>query len=64
MCSLTGKLLSETDLREKGVMVIGIRRANGEYLLPPPGSARISAGDILFAFGKSAAVNEMIGERH
>lgn len=61
--SLAGKLLSETDLREKGVMVIGIRRANGEYLLPPPGSARIAAGDILFAFGKSAAVNEMIEER-
>jgi Trk K+ transport system NAD-binding subunit len=45
-------------------MVIGIRRANGEDFLPPPGAARILAGDILFAFGKSAAVNEGIGERH
>lgn len=45
-------------------MVIGIRRANGEDLLPPSGAARILAGHILFAFGKSAAVNEIIGERH
>ena len=57
-----GKKLAETDLREKGVMVIGIRRANGERLMPPPGSTMIQAGDCLFAFGSAEAVNEMIGE--
>ncbi len=57
-----GKQLAETDLREKGVMVIGIRRANGEKLLPPPGTAVIMVGDSLFAFGSSAAVNSMIGD--
>ncbi len=57
-----GKKLAETDLRERGVMVIGIRRANGDKLLPPPGTAIIMAGDSLFAFGSSAAVNAMIGE--
>lgn len=56
-----GKKLAETDLREKGVMVIGIRRANGEKLLPPPGTAVIQAGDSLFAFGSSHSVNAMIG---
>lgn len=61
---LVGKQLSETDLRDRGVMVIGIRRAAGDYLLPPPGTARIETGDTLFAFGKAAAVNEMIGETH
>lgn len=55
-----GKKLMETDLRERGIMVIGIRRANGERLMPPPGSAVIEAGDSLFAFGSSQAVNEMI----
>lgn len=55
-----GKPLSETDLRERGVMIIGIRRQNGERLLPPPGSAVIQAGDSLFAFGSTEAVNSMI----
>ena len=57
-----GKQLTETDLRDKGVMVIGIRRASGERLMPPPGNTVIHPGDSLFAFGSSAAVNEMIGE--
>lgn len=57
-----GKRLADTDLRERGVMVIGIRRANGEKLLPPPGSSFILEGDSLFAFGSSAAVNAMIGD--
>jgi voltage-gated potassium channel len=60
---LVGKQLAETDLRERGVMVIGIRRANGERLLPPPGTAVIQAGDSLFAFGSSDVVNAMIGEQ-
>ena len=57
-----GKQLKETDLRDKGVMVIGIRRANGERLMPPPGNTVIHPGDSLFAFGSTSAVNEMIGE--
>ena len=56
-----GKRLAETDLRELGVIVVGIRRRNGERLMPPPGNAMIEAGDCLFAFGTSSAVNQMIG---
>lgn len=55
-----GKQLRETDLRERGVMVIGIRRENGERLMPPPGTAVLQAGDSLFAFGSAKAVNDMI----
>jgi voltage-gated potassium channel len=57
-----GKTLSESNLREQGVMVIGIRRANGERLLPPPGSAVLQVGDSLFAFGSAQAVNRVVGE--
>lgn len=57
-----GKRLMDTDLRERGVMVVGIRRVNGERLMPPPGTAIIEAGDCLFAFGSSQAVNEMINQ--
>jgi len=55
-----GKRLMDTDLRERGVMIVGIRRANGERLMPPPGTSIIEAGDCLFAFGSSQAVNDMI----
>ncbi len=55
-----GKQLKETDLRDKGIMVIGIRRANGERLMPPPSTAVIQIGDALFAFGSADSVNEMI----
>ena len=55
-----GKTLMETDLREQGVMVIGIRRADGGRLMHPPGSAVIKTGDSLFVFGSAAAVNGMI----
>jgi voltage-gated potassium channel len=57
-----GKKLMETNLRDAGVMIVGIRRKNGERLMPPPGNAVIEAGDCLFAFGSTAAVNRMIGE--
>jgi voltage-gated potassium channel len=57
-----GKKLMETDLRDLGVMIVGIRRRNGERLMPPPGNAVIEAGDCLFAFGSTGAVNRMIGE--
>ncbi|MDA0835185.1 MAG: potassium channel protein [Planctomycetota bacterium] len=57
---LVGKKLMETDLAQKGVMIIGIRRSDGQRLIPPPGSARIEVGDSLYAFGSTTAVNEMI----
>jgi voltage-gated potassium channel len=57
-----GRKLMETDLRELGVIVVGIRRQNGERLMPPPGSALIEPGDCLFAFGSTSAVNKMIGD--
>ena len=57
-----GKKLMDTNMREEGVMIVGIRRRSGERLMPPPGSAIIEAGDCLYAFGSIAAVNRMITE--
>ncbi|MCA9039304.1 MAG: potassium channel protein [Planctomycetaceae bacterium] len=56
-----GLRLNQADLREKGAMVVGIRRANGERLMPPPGNAEIQRGDCLFVFGNSRAVSELTG---
>jgi voltage-gated potassium channel len=57
-----GKRLMDTDLRDKGVMVVGIRRKNGERLMPPSGAVEIALGDCLFVFGAATAVNEMISQ--
>lgn len=54
------RALSDTDLREKGIMILGIARPDGEKLMPPPGTAVIQAGDSLFAFGSTQAVTSMI----
>lgn len=58
-CPYVGKKLSETDLRDLGVIVLGIRRDNGERLIPPPGSAVLQEGDNLFVFGHVGAVGEI-----
>ncbi len=55
-----GRTLAETDLRARGVMVVGIRRESGERLMPPPGDTRIEAGDCVFAFGRAEAINEVL----
>jgi len=57
-----GKKLTETDLRDLGVMIIGIRRENGERLMPPQGTATIEQGDCLFAFGSANSISQMIGK--
>lgn len=56
-----GKKLLETDLRDQGVMVIGIRRPNGERLMPPPADAVLQSGDCLFAFGSARSINAVLG---
>lgn len=58
--ALVGRRLMETDLRNRGVMVIGIRRESGERLMPPPGDAVLNAGDCLFVFGNAESVNSIL----
>lgn len=58
-----GSRLMDTDLRERGLMVIGIRRTSGESLMPPSGTAIIQEGDSLFMFGRAEAVNALIATR-
>ncbi|MFK7821751.1 MAG: TrkA family potassium uptake protein [Planctomycetaceae bacterium] len=57
---LVGKRLSETSLRGQGVMIVGIRRATGERLIPPDGATQLHAGDCLFVFGDVSAVESVL----
>ena len=54
------KTLAETDFSAQRLMVVAIRRANGELLLPPKSSAKVEAGDILMLLGQQAAVEALI----
>ncbi len=56
---LIGLKLSETKLREAGIMLLGVHRTTGEKFFPPPGHLKIERGDNLFAFGRSESMAEL-----
>ncbi|WP_442510355.1 potassium channel family protein [Novipirellula sp. SH528] len=55
-----GRTLSATDFRSRGVIVVAIRRPDGEILLPPSGKTVINADDVLIALGKVAAISAVL----
>lgn len=59
---VAGKELQNTDLSRLGVLVVGMRRANGEQLMSPGSGTIIQPGDCLFAFGHRDVVNRVIAE--
>ncbi len=58
--SFSGKQLQEGDLRQRGIIIVGIRRAKGEVLLLPRGSDVAQEGDYLIALGEAAAIADLI----
>lgn len=59
---MVGRLLAETDYRERGVMIVAIQQGNGKVLMPPPAETRLQSGDHLFAIGDSEAIAELVTE--
>ncbi len=57
-----GKRIADTCLARLGVIIVGLRRQSGERLMPVQSETEINAGDCLFAFGSTEAVNRMIEE--
>ncbi|MCA8950050.1 MAG: potassium channel protein [Planctomycetes bacterium] len=55
-----GQPLSRSGLSGRGVMVVAIRRAAGDLLVPPAASDEIHVGDVLFAFGKADAIRALL----
>jgi voltage-gated potassium channel len=54
-----GQTLAQTDFSRRGIMIVGIRRPEGDLLLPPPSTALIESGDSLIALGKTAAIEDL-----
>ena len=57
-----GKPLAESDLRDRGIIIVGIRRADGDLLLLPGGTDVPRDGDYLIALGMADAIFGLINE--
>lgn len=58
-----GRTLEEGEFHRRNLVVVGMRRADGAQLIPPPRDTVIEPGDCLFLFGAAETVDELIGER-
>lgn len=58
--SLVGRKLSETVIRsELNIVIVSIRRDDGEIIFNPSGEARIEGGDMLIAIGNSDSLSRL-----
>jgi voltage-gated potassium channel len=55
-CRLVDRTISESGLRDMGIMLLGVVTTSGQKLFPPSSNLTLSAGDNLFAFGSSESV--------
>lgn len=56
---LAGRRLEELHLREEGVVVLGIERADGTYLGVPRGDTVARPGEVLIVYSRSGALSEL-----
>lgn len=56
---LAGKTVSESQLSQEGVLILGIRRENGEYIGIARGNETIHAGDVLVLYGQLERLSEL-----
>ena len=58
--SLVGRKLSETNIRsELDIVIVSIRRSNGQIVFNPSGEAVLESGDMLIAIGNSEALMKL-----
>jgi voltage-gated potassium channel len=61
--SFVGRKLSETDIRSHlNIVIVSIRRGDGEIVFNPSGDTVINAGDMLIAIGKAEALAQLTAE--
>ncbi|RLE31535.1 potassium transporter TrkA [Candidatus Acetothermia bacterium] len=60
---LAGRTLADLKLREEGVLVLGIRRADGTYIGAPRGWTEVRPGDTLIVYGRAGLLEELCRRR-
>ncbi len=56
---LAGKTLSDMRLRDEGILVLGIQRADGTYIGAPRGWTEVHPGDTLIVYGRAELLSEL-----
>ena len=59
--TLKGKTLKDLRLTDKGVMIVGLRRASNKVHLPPPLDVALNENDSLIAVGRSTDIQAAFG---
>jgi len=63
--SFVGRRLSETNIRSQlNIVIVSIRRANGEIVFNPNAEALIQAGDMLIAIGSAESLAQLTALAH
>jgi TrkA-C domain len=60
---IAGQTLGALDLRDEGLLVLGIDRAGGDYLGTPRGRDVVQAGDTLVLYGRRQRIVELDDRR-
>ena len=56
---LAGRALKELHLPDEGVVVLGVYRADGDYVGAPTGATELRPGDVVVLYGRTAALAEL-----
>ncbi|MDX1619981.1 MAG: TrkA C-terminal domain-containing protein [Nitriliruptorales bacterium] len=57
---LAGDRLSDLNLTAEGVLVLAVRRGNGEFLGAPGAETTIRAGDTVLLYGRDTSLDELV----
>lgn len=60
---MAGRTLAELELRDEGIIVLGIRRPAGTYLGAPNGDSRIEGEDTVLIYGRVPAIEAVCKRR-
>ncbi|MFO7975778.1 MAG: TrkA C-terminal domain-containing protein [Candidatus Hydrogenedentota bacterium] len=60
---ISHRTLAECELSGEGVMVLGVYRADGDYIGAPKGSTNVYPGDTLLLYGRGAVLEELDSRR-
>lgn len=61
---LANRTLKDAELRDEGIIVLGVRRESGTYIGGPNGDTTVFPGDVLLVYGRIRSIEELDNRRH